>query len=440
MLSMPNTPNRLAVERVQWLEVLPVLRLGSAFKQALQPGKLIVALLAVFAIHLSGSVLDLIWGEPVEYLFGDAGGSNTAGVYEALVREQAVNVQELLQSTLALDLLGSDGWGVFEGVRAIVFATPASFFTEHPWFMLLFGIDVLFVLMVAGGSICRMSATQVCLGKLTSLKQASRFVAKRWVWYLLTPLMPILLAVVLAGVLMLAGLAFFNLPVLDVIGSLIYGLLLLIGFAIALIGFVLIFALLLMPPAMSVEGTDGFDAVSRAFNYVMYRPWQFAGYLVGSMFYLAVVYVIAMALVGSAVWATYTFVDVGAFAGAEAVDVTRYDVIAGHADAGDDADAMVDSSAWLVARWLDLLSALVLALMFSVACSMQTQVYVLLRRSADGTPLDDCAQDDEVDPWSSPADMVDPAAQAIADAGPKGHPGPEATPVADSEPPSTTEG
>lgn len=425
---MPKTSNRLAVERIHWLEVFPVLRLGSAFRHALQPGKLIIALLAVVLIHLSGSLLDWIWAEAVNDQSGER------GVYESLVHVQGVELTRLFESAVHLELgLGREP-GVFDALFAVVWNTPRSAFAEHPWFMLLFGADVLFVLAIASGIMCRMSATQVCLGKLTGLSRATRFVAARWLWYLLTPMLPTCLAVLLSLVLMLAGLVFFNVQVLDVVGSLLYGLMLAIGFVIVLVGFVLLFAVFLMPPAMSVEGTDAFDAIARAFNYVLFKPWQYAGYLVGSVVYLAVVYFIVVMLAGLTVYATNELVNVGSFSAFGPGSETHFEEIVG-SGRGDDAGT-IPTSAWIVARWGELLSALVLALMFSVVCSLQTQIYVLMRRCADGAPLDECAKDDAQNLWSSPEDMVDPVAQAIAASGPKGHPKPDSEEAKPNEPAS----
>lgn len=415
---MSKTPNRMAVERVQWREVFPILRLGSAFRHALQPGKLIVALLAVVLIHFSGSVYDWLWGE-----------AHYAGWVSYLGQQSAALLNEVLHLRL---VAGEGGAGAVDRLTRMV-VYHQRLFEQAPWFTLLFGADVLFVVALASGVICRMSAMQVCKGRLTGLGRAVAFVARRWLWYLLCPLLPAALAVVLGCVLMLAGLVFFNLPVLDVIGSLLFGVLLILGFVIALVGFVLLFALPLLPPAMSVEGTDAFDAISRAFNYVMYKPWQLAGYLVASLFYLAVVYLLVSMLAGLTIYATGELVGVASFASVDdsyRAD-TRFQAIV---EGSDRHGGSVSTAGWILARWVELVGALVLALIFSVACSLQTQVYVLMRRSADGTPLDDCAQDDEPDPWSSPEDMVDPVAQAFAASGPKGHPTPDDEPPAAGDP------
>ncbi len=410
---MPDSPNRVALDRVDWSAVLPVLRLVSAFRHALQPGKLIVALLAVLLIHLSGSVFDLMWGKPIE-----AYGSET-GIYEWIASEQQQAFNIVVHAAISFELgLGGDTPGVLGGLKRMFVEIPGRAFSQHPWFTLLFGADVLFILALASGLICRMAATQACAGHMTALPAAARFVCNRLAWYLLTPLMPTLLILILGGVLILAGLALFNAPWLDLVGAALYGPLLVLGFVIALVTVLLIFALCLMAPALSVEGTDGFDAIARSFNYIMFKPWQFAGYLLGAVVYAAVVYVLVSSLAGLTFDATAGFIEVGAIAEVDGEiedGVSRFEAIRSDPEGPSDS---IGPSAWVVRQWHGLLAALVIAVMFSVVCCLQTQVYVLMRRCADGTPLDDCAADDEQEPWSSPKDMVDPEAQAIAEAGP----------------------
>ncbi len=221
---------------------------------------------------------------------------------------------------------------------------------------------------------------------------------KRWVWYLLTPLMPAALIAVVGVVLALAGLVFFNFPGVDVVGALIYGLLLLLGFVIAIEALLLLLAMFLMPPALSVEGSDGFDAIARSFNYILFRPWQLGAYLFASIVYLAVVYVLVGTVASLSINATGYFVDIG---------VVR------------DAD-QTEAATWIMARWFELVTAIVVAIMFSTFCCLQTQVYVLMRRAADGTPMDQCEGGQAVDLWADkpaglPVDHAEPVEVAQAD-------------------------
>lgn len=383
---MPE-PNRVVIEKLDWKSILPVLRLVSALKHALQPGKLLVALVAVLAIHLSGTVLDLIWSS--------ASDSDAAGVYESISATFSQYLSQLFESVLDLELgIGSGAGGVLGALHGIFIALPEWAFSEHPWFSLLFGIDVVFILTMSSGILTRMASTQVCRQEMTSPGQAIGHVSRRWSWYLLTPLMPALLAVIIGLVLLLAGLVFFNVAVLDVIGSLGYGLLLLLGFIVTAVTLLLLFALFLMPPALSVEGSDGFDAIARSFNYILFRPWQFATYFLAALLYLAVVYALASTVAALSIDATHSLIELGAVGD----EPSRHEQIV----SGDprDAGGTIGFNAWVVSRWIELVTAIVLAILLSTLCCLQTQVYVLMRRSADGTPLDQCDASRPVDLWA----------------------------------------
>ena len=413
---MPE-PNRIVIDRVDWKSVLPVLRLASAFKHALQPGKLLVAFVAVLAIHFSGVVLDTLWGTPED---GPAG-VESMGIYESLLMAFGQELQQLFRSVLDLELgIGSVSNGVFGSLHGIFIQIPTWMVGEHPWYALVFGIDLLLILAIASGILNRMAASQVCAGRLTTAGDAKAFVTKRAAWYLLTPLMPVMLIVVLGAVLALAGLVFFNAPGLDVVGSLAYGLLLILGFVIMAVGLLLLFALFLMPPALAVEGSDGFDAIARSFNYILFRPWQFGFYLFSAILYLAVVYILVGTLATLTMDATHYCVELGSFVtvseqhedGASEVDhgheaITRHEAaLVGPEDYG----ATVSTSSWIIDRWFELMNAFVAAILLSTLCCLQTQVYVLLRRSADGTPLDQYDSDEPASVWDDTPSVADDSA------------------------------
>lgn len=439
-VAMPESPNRVVIDRVDWKSVLPVLRLASALKYALQPGKLLVALIAVLAIHFSGLLLGELFhateshvttGSEIEAGMMATRAHSDASPYEAAVGMQAQAFVDFKQAALALDHgFGPGERGVADALGAMFMHIPAAIFDQHPWFTLLFAVDVLFVLFMAGGVICRMAATQVCRQQATSLRDAVGFVSRRWAWYLLSPLMPLLLMLLVGALLILAGLILFNAPWLDAVGALVYGLLLLGGFVIAIMLVLLLLSLFLMPPALSVEGTDGFDTIARSFNYILFRPWQYAGYLFGSAVYLAVVSVLVTMLAGLTVSATYSFVDIGSISdlpaapptvdGAMAFSETRHDMML----AGVDAAAQSESSsslvsAWIVTRWFELVAAFVTAILFSTLCCLQTQVYVLMRRSADGTPMDQCDFEEPDNLWQDSAPAAATTEASASDDEPK---------------------
>lgn len=403
---MPE-PNRIVIDRVDWKSVLPVLRLASALKHALQPGKLLVALVAVLLLHGSGLLLDAAWPSEVA---GDEQGEESRfvsesedGPYRTFLNQQTRAFGQLSTAALSLDHGFDSGTGVTDALAQLVIYQPLLLFHTQPVFASILGAIVLLVLSLSAGILCRMCASQVCADRLTPAAEATRHVRSRWVWYLLTPGMPLLLIGVLALLLFLAGLVFFNAPWLDVVGSLGFGVMLLAGMLIAIVLLLLALSFLLMPPALSVEGSDGFDAISRSFNYILFRPWQLAVYLFSTMLYLGVVYILLAAITGLGIGATYYFVSAGSFT------ETGFDQIflQAYGENSDASDANIDASAWIIGRWLDVVGLIVTAILFSTLCCLQTQVYVLMRRSADGTPMDQYDANDPADLW--PETPVEPA-------------------------------
>jgi hypothetical protein len=405
---MPE-PNRIVIDKVEWKSVLPVLRLVSAFRHALQPGKLLVALVAVIAIHISGITFNALLGVNES---NDGPGDLTA--YDMLVQGQSAALYRMVTSAVDLDHgFGASSQGVTDALYHMVIGIPIDMFQSFPWFTVLFGIDVLFVLAMACGVLTRMSASQVCANRNTGMGMAASFVSRRWARYLMTPLMPAALIGVFALLLFIAGVVFFNVAVLGVVGSIVYGLMLVLGVLIGLLVILLALGLFLIPPALSVEGSDGFDAISRAFNYILFRPWQFAGYLLASMLYLAVVFVLLSAIMSAGVSATDYFVDAGSFIQAQegSPPAANYEevrrILEDPSYEGTESDAAYVSG-WIMARWMEILAIVVLAIMLSTFCCLQTQAYVLMRRSADGTPMDQYDGEAPGELWA------DAAAQPVA--------------------------
>jgi hypothetical protein len=242
------------------------------------------------------------------------------------------------------------------------------------------------------------------------MRSSLGFVWQRIVWYALVFAMPLFVVAFFGVLLAIGGAVFFNVPVLDVIGAVLFVIALGIGFALSLILIVEGFSWPLFQPALSVEGTDAFDAVARAFNYVMGRPLRYMFYmfvslvsgLVSTLFVALVVYVVLRATRG--------FVGSGVFVEG------RIDAIMPPVDWRDMTYAPNDSqtiAGLIVMIWVNLLVAVIAAYMVSYFYTATTWVYLLLRRSSDGTEFDEIFID--VDSQTTVADApAEPT--AVADA------------------------
>src|SRR5439155_17616895 len=108
-----------------------------------------------------------------------------------------------------------------------------------------------------------------------SLGSAGKHSVKRWKSYLSAPLFPLVAVAIMAVPAVLIGLL---MKASLLIGALLWPVVLLIG----LIGAILLAGLAvgwpLMHAAISAEGSDSFDALSRTYSYVYQRPLHYLFY------------------------------------------------------------------------------------------------------------------------------------------------------------------
>lgn len=163
----------------------------------------------------------------------------------------------------------------------------ADFFTRL--YLLLCVVWSLACWAFFAGVITRIAAVQLTGKDRITLKQAVQFVANRYLSYFLSPIVPLgIIAAVVIGLMIFGFLA-----LIPLLGDIVFyglGLPLVIAggivMAIILIGLV---GYPLMYTTLSVEGSDTFDALSRAYNYVFQAPWQYIWYSLIAVVYGAAV-------------------------------------------------------------------------------------------------------------------------------------------------------
>lgn len=153
-----------------------------------------------------------------------------------------------------------------------------------------------------GGAITRSAtvelATEERLGMWEALQYAwGRY--RHYAWSILAPLVGIVFFLLI----MALGGWVARCPVLDVLVSLTTLLYLLAGFIIMLILVGLVVGWPLMFPAISAEGSDSFDAISRAYSYIYTKPWKYIWYHLVALAYAgAIIFFVklfALGMVGS---------------------------------------------------------------------------------------------------------------------------------------------
>lgn len=427
---MPGDRYRVQVESVHWPTLLPSLRLFESFRLAIHPSKLALAFLLVLLLCLGGWALDLIVGprvfegdmrryyalSPTDYrnwraVHEDLG--DGVGPFKGATEAELGAFRQMVASALSLDfgfgaLVGGGNLrtgGVIGALVAMVFAIPVWLAATQPLFFWLFLAYAFLLTALFGGAISRLAALQASRDERIGMLEGLRFAASRYVWFVLAPLIPLLLAGAFAILLVLAGLVFFNLPGLDVIGALLMGPLLLVGLIITLLVVGLIFGIHVVTPAIAVEGTDAFDALSRAYNFVLGRPFRFAFYVILAVVFFSVAYLLLSLLLYGAINTTQTLVGAGAFREV-APSVERFAGImpdpqlnaATEPPAWDQLDATGTVSAHIASWWVRLALMLLPAFAVSFYFSAATWVYLLLRRAADGVEFEEVYEESDAPP------------------------------------------
>jgi len=287
-----------------------------------------------------------------------------------------------------------------------------------------------------GGIITRISAVQFAGKERISLMQAVKFVSRRYLSYVLSPLVPLIVITIIVVLLALYGVVGMIPGVGDI---LLYG----IGMPLVLIGGIAIAILLvgligypMMYTTISAEGSDTFDALSRSYNYVFQAPWAylwncFVAIVYGAIVTFFVVFIGSL-MVYAGKWAIcqapfnesanrkpdYLFIYApesfgwkelllkGSPIEQEATETKdesskRPRVI--YKDKNPSEAKVYRDKLWVVEKigagmvtfWLVLVFLLVIGFSYSYFWTASTMIYLLMRKKVDETELDEVYVEDE---------------------------------------------
>ncbi|WP_428386346.1 hypothetical protein [Mucisphaera sp.] len=334
---------RVRVEGVSWVEAMPLLKLARAWGVALRLEAWSVAYLGL-GLHLLGVAL-------IAMLMGDR---------DRLWATQGV-----------LDLLGQ-------------MLLPIGLFQGSVVAWVLWAFQVYLLKAVFGGVLCRIAAQRWAQLTSQGMVPAFRVVLRRFGWYTLTPALPVFVGVCLLIPLVVAGLLL-RLPVFDWLGMALAGPGLLLGLLAVVVLVGLAVAGMLFYPSLAVEGTDGYDALSRIYSFAVGRPLSYLGALVLLVFFGLAGGALLVGVVGGAV--------VGGVWLLSLVSGLRMDLLWTGVAASSAAEAV-----WW---WVLLMVLLIPAAVVAYVYAGLTLIYLTLRQLFDGTPASEVAEVDE--PGTGPA-------------------------------------
>lgn len=259
-------------------------------------------------------------------------------------------------------------------------------------FLLLCAVWAALAWGLIGGAIARAVVVQLAREEAISLGSATKHAAQRWKSYFAAPLFP-LIAVAIA-VLPAVGIGLL-MHVSLLVAGILWPIALLCGLIAAIMLVGLSVGWPLMHAAISTEGSDSFDALSRSYSYVYQRPLHYLFYAVSA----TVLGALGMLVVNLFAAAVQTLAAWGASWGGGAKLIET--ALSGNA-----------GSAWgpkLFWFWDGVIDAIVLGFAFAFFWSASTAIYLLLRHDVDGTELDETHLEDDGGPHGLPTLATDAA-------------------------------
>ena len=183
------------------------------------------------------------------------------------------------------------------------------------WQILLSLLRFVWILVVgglAGGVLVRRAGMEFAREETVGLLTTVRFVLKRSLDYLSAPALPLAIVGAMGVSLWLVGVLARSIPGGEYVLSAMWGLVLIAGIIMAILTFAVLQSWPLMIAAVSLNGGDGFDALSRGFGMVLDRWRYYAWCLLVMAGYGVVSFVILMTILSYGDYLAKLFVGIQA--------------------------------------------------------------------------------------------------------------------------------
>jgi hypothetical protein len=237
--------------RQNWLDIF------SGFRVALDARKIILGTLGAYCTIFV--VLILLWVASYRW-------PGARDLMAGLLTSPCVTVSHVIRSMPAHCCCGSHCAVSDPAARCMAF--------EKLVFLAGGGIIILFIWSFFGGAIARIAALDFARDERPQIGEATAFSIAKFGSFFWAPIVPLIFVAVLLLCNVLLGVVGRIPGAGPIILGLFFALAALSAFLVVLLLIGTIFGSLFMWPTIAMEGTDAFDAISRAFNYLYARPWK----------------------------------------------------------------------------------------------------------------------------------------------------------------------
>lgn len=396
------TESRNPLRAVAWAEIFPWLKLAKCPRFALSAGMIVIAMIGLLATHVGISVIGMIFSN-----VGDNGLSQS-------IREQAIGPWTWAKVPV-IDPPGDIG-------RLSEFLFLPLTYAQHLMkpFVTLFSWNVSFyhfvysllcaaweivVWSICGAAITRSAALFLTREEKISPVAAIKFGFRRWTSYVGGPVLPVVCAMLIAIPLAIMGLiAKSNFGAsLVAVG---WPIVIVLGFLLAMLLIGLMFGWVLMWPTISVEGTESFDAMSRAYSYTYHRAGRYLFYA-GFALFCGVLAIFAVQLFA------YMLMYLGQWG--LSWGATEERMLELNRVSRPDDPSLLRFPRWIIALSTDLIHLAVMGYVASYFWTAATAIYLLLRKDEDGAEVEEIFIEPEGDSFGLPTLKKDAAGVPLVD-------------------------
>lgn len=247
-------------------------------------------------------------------------------------------------------------------------------------------VGFLVIWSIIGGAITRSAALEFARDEKIGFKESLSFASKKFWSYFWSPITPALGVLFFSACNILGGLLGQVKYIGEIAVAIGFPLAIISGFLIIFIGIIGIIGFFLMFPAISAEGSDAFDAMSRAYSYVISKPKHFISLFL-SIIICGTIFAFFVCLVACLVMQT-SFYTVG-FGMGQKFESIREVISGGKATIASLDLLSMKFTALMLMIYMALVKVVVGSLVVGFAGSASTIAYFLLRKDVDGTDIND---------------------------------------------------
>ncbi len=327
---------------------------------ALSPNRLGAGCVSVFLVAVVSYFYNLL---------RTAGAEQTIASSSPLPPALESTLSAILGSIIALDPVGL-AQAISQSIMLL-----RNTVMHDPLISLLLGVPIVAVLALAGGTIARSAAFEFAQGRFATREETLYFTLRRARQFVGAVIAPIILCALVLLLISLMGLLL-SVPVVDVFGALLYAIMVVLGITATLVLVVHVLALPMLVPALSVEGTDAFDAIQRCYAYVIGRPLRYFTY---------VILLTALGAIGAgvAVMLANLSLEMTDWAATFIANDATQRAISGQGELG----ATKNIAHGLIETWIAGVHIIVAGYIVSLFFTSATMLYLAIRRICDGQGL-----------------------------------------------------